>query len=129
MHPRHPTDRVGRPLNLVVRQHSWSFDVISSIDAATIVQTHLDRPDPYRADGLRFVVTRVVERPASWVVYYDSAAHIKSGKALDALAGNVPFVVLKTNGAFGPAGPARRLPEVIGEVEAQLTKGNDSGWT
>jgi Immunity protein 35 len=92
-----------------------------------MVEAYLNRPDAFRADGVRLVVTRVDERPASWVVHYDSEAHQKSRRFLDAIAGNVPFVVLKATGAFAPAGSAPRLPEAIAEVEARLAEGTDCG--
>lgn len=100
--------------------------MISRTDATTIIEAHLNGSNRSSTNGLRFVVTRVDERPASWVVYYDSDAHLMSREVQDKLAGNAPFVVLKTTGAFAPAAPASRLPEAIAEVESKLVEGSDS---
>jgi hypothetical protein len=101
--------------------------VISRAHAATIVESYLNRRDPYRSARLRFVVTQVDERPGSWAVYYDSLAHLNSGRAADALTATGPVLVSKRSGAVAAANAARSLPERIAEAERRLADMEGTG--
>jgi hypothetical protein len=92
--------------------------VISKTAAGAIVETYLQTKDP--AGGIRFVVTRVDERPSSWVVYYDSEAHLKSQSVLDHLAGNRPLVVSKTTGMVAVVATPAPTEDGIAAAEAKL---------
>ena len=92
--------------------------MISRTDAAAIVEAHLNTA--YATGGIRFVVTRLDERPGSWVVYYDSEAHLESQSVLDHLAGNRPLVVSKATGNVAVVATPAVTEGGIAAAEAQL---------
>jgi hypothetical protein len=89
--------------------------VISRTDAAAIVETNLNS-----AGVIRFVVTRVDERINSWVVYYDSEAHLNSLSVLDLLAGSRLLVVSKATGAVAVVTTPAPTETGIAAAEAKL---------
>lgn len=92
--------------------------MISRTDAAAIVEAHLNTT--YAAEGIHFVVTRVDERPSSWVVYYDSEAHLRSQSVSDHLAGNRPVVVSKATGNVAVLATPAIAEDGIAAAEAKL---------
>jgi hypothetical protein len=94
--------------------------MISRAAAAEIVQAFLSRPDPARNEPLRFVITRIDERPSSWVVYYDSETHMKSKGPVDQSAGNRVVLVSKMTAALTEFGASVPTDEELAKAEAKL---------
>jgi Immunity protein 35 len=92
--------------------------VISKTAAVATVEAYLQTKYPAR--GICFIVTRVDERPSSWVVYYDSEAHLKSQSVLDHLAGNRPLLVSKTIGTVAVVATPAPTEDGIAAAEAKL---------
>jgi hypothetical protein len=92
--------------------------VISRAEAAAVVEAHLNTT--YATGGIRFVTTRLDERPSSWVVYYDSEAHLESPSVLDHLAGNRPLVVSKATGKVAVVATPSVTEGGIAAAEARL---------
>ena len=59
------------------------------------------------------VITHVDEYDVGWVFFYDSIAHQESGEFRDALAGNAPILVDRTDGSVHVTGTARPVAEYI----------------
>lgn len=49
---------------------------------------------------------QTIERPFGWVFFYDSAAHLKSGRFRDTLLDNGPMIVDRRDGSLRIAGTA-----------------------
>jgi hypothetical protein len=92
--------------------------MITQDEAHAIAETFANRADP--SPDLKFVVVRIQERDAYWLLHYDSAAHVASGNFKDAIAGNGPLLVSKSNGAVVAAGSAAPLADRIAEAAEVL---------
>ena len=96
--------------------------MITRSTAMSIVERFLDDFTTRGSAVLRFVVTRLDERRDSWVAYYDSEKHQKSGNVVDAIAGNGPLVVSKRAGAIVSVPPTGFSEALIAEAEAKLLR-------
>ena len=92
--------------------------MISRAAAAEIVTAFLSRPDAARNGPLRFVITRIDERPSSWVVHYET--HMSSTSTLDKSAGNRVVLVSKTTAALTEFGTSVPTDEQLAKAEAKL---------
>jgi len=63
--------------------------------------------------GQGLVIAGVEEVPAGWVFYYNSARFLETNELTDALAGNAPVAVSRTDGAFIRTGTAHPLAHYI----------------
>jgi hypothetical protein len=63
----------------------------------------------------RLVVVRVDEHDFGWVYFYDGSMHVETGKVSDALVGNAPLIVDRTDGKLYITGTARPIEHYIEE--------------
>ena len=61
----------------------------------------------------KLVVVRVDEHDFGWVYFYDGSRHVETGSASDALAGNAPLIVDKTDGKLYITGTARPIEHYL----------------
>ncbi len=63
----------------------------------------------------KLVVVRVDEHDFGWVYFYDGSAHVKTGKPSDAIAGNAPLIVARTDGRLYITGTAHPIEYYLDE--------------
>ena len=73
----------------------------------------LPRHEPHRVQ--RLVVTHVEEHEFGWVYFYDGSGHVATGKPSDAVVGNAPLIVDKSDGHLYIAGTAHPLAHYLEE--------------
>src|SRR5690349_18376312 len=61
----------------------------------------------------KLVVVRVDEHDFGWVYFYDGSRRVETGSASDALAGNAPLIVDKTDGKLYITGTARPIEHYL----------------
>jgi hypothetical protein len=88
--------------------------------AERLAQDYLVRLAATGSEQLDLVITQSIERPNSWVFFYDSARHQQTLRISDALAGNGPIVVSKLDGALIQAGTAVPVEESIVVAESHF---------
>ena len=88
--------------------------------AQRLAQSYLGRFAATGSEKLELVITQSIERPISWVFFYDSARHLQTLRISDALAGNGPIVVSKHDGALIQAGTALPIEESIVVAESRF---------
>jgi hypothetical protein len=81
--------------------------------AAIDFESPLPRHDERRVQKL--VVVRVDEHDFGWVYFYDGSLHLETGSVSDAVAGNAPLIVDKTDGGLYITGTARPLEHYLAE--------------
>jgi hypothetical protein len=81
--------------------------------AAVDFESPLPRHDARQVQKL--VVVRVEEHDFGWVYFYDGSAHAATGKVSDAVMGNAPLMVDKTDGKLYIAGTAYPLEHYLQE--------------
>ena len=81
--------------------------------AAIDFESPLPRHDERRIQKL--VVVRVDEHDFGWVYFYDGSVHIATGNVSDAVAGNAPLIVDRTDGKLYITGTARPLEHYLVE--------------
>ena len=70
--------------------------VVTEDEAAAAVVAH---PESDAGGTWEVAVTRVEDAGPAWRVFYNSKASVESGDWRQALGGNWPYLVVKTNGA------------------------------
>jgi hypothetical protein len=55
----------------------------------------------------KLVVVRVDEHDFGWVYFYDGSLHVQTGNVLDAIAGNAPLIVDRSDGKLYITGTAQ----------------------
>lgn len=81
--------------------------------AAIDFESPLPRHDERRVQKL--LVVRVDEHDFGWVYFYDGSIHIATGNVGDAVAGNAPLIVDRTDGRLYITGTARPLEHYLME--------------
>jgi len=81
--------------------------------AAIDFESPLPRHDERRVQKL--VVTRVDEHDFGWVYFYDGSTHIQTGNLTDAVSGNAPLIVDRTDGKLYITGTARPIEYYLQE--------------
>jgi hypothetical protein len=61
------------------------------------------------------VVVHVDEHDFGWVYFYDGSRHVETGKAGDALVGNAPLIVDRTDGKLYMTGTAHPIEHYLQE--------------
>jgi hypothetical protein len=91
--------------------------VAAYLDEHEIATFDFDSPLPRHEDRhlQKLVVARVDEHDFGWVYFYDSAAHVASGRPGDAVVGNAPLIVDKTDGKLYITGTAKPLEHYLAE--------------
>jgi hypothetical protein len=94
--------------------------VIPRAGAAEIVLAFLSRPDPSRNERVRFAITRIDERPSSWVVYYASEGDTKPLSSSAQPTGSGVVMVSKTKAKFVTFGTSEPTDDQIVKTDAEL---------
>jgi hypothetical protein len=84
---------------MFTRQHADQL-VAAYLEEHEVATFDFESPLPRHEDRhlQRLVVARVDEHDFGWVYFYDSSAHIETGQPSDALVGNAPLIVDKSDG-------------------------------
>ncbi|MEO8064176.1 MAG: YrhB domain-containing protein [Pseudomonadota bacterium] len=96
--------------------------VANYLDEHEVAVFDFESPLPRHEDHhtQKLVVARVDEHDFGWVYFYDSASHIESGKASDALVGNAPLIVDKLDGKLYIAGTAHPIEHYLQEYRSGI---------
>lgn len=81
--------------------------------AAIDFESPLPRHDERRVQKL--VVVRVDEHDFGWVYFYDGSIHVETGNVSDAVAGNAPLIVDRTDGKLYITGTAHPIEHYLQE--------------
>jgi hypothetical protein len=79
--------------------------------AAIDFESALPRHDERRIQKL--VVVRVDEHDFGWVYFYDGSLHLETGDVSDAVAGNAPLIVDRTDGRLYITGTAHPIEHYL----------------
>jgi Immunity protein 35 len=82
---------------------------IATIDFGSALPRHDERHIQ------KIVVVRVDEHEFGWVYFYDGSNHVQTGNVSDALVGNSPLIVDKTDGKLYVTGTARPIEHYLDE--------------
>jgi hypothetical protein len=82
-------------------------------------------PPPAPDDGWVILDEHTIERGWGWVFFYDSRRHRETGNHRFAVAGNVPYLVRRADGAVFETGTAFPVEHYIKDFGAALCKGSD----
>jgi hypothetical protein len=63
----------------------------------------------------KLVVVRVDEHDFGWVYFYDGSMHVETGKVIDAVVGNAPLIVDRTDGKLYITGTAHPIEHYLEE--------------
>jgi len=63
----------------------------------------------------KLVVVRVDEHDFGWVYFYDGSLHVETGNVRDAIAGNAPLIVDRTDGKLYITGTAHPIEHYLQE--------------
>jgi hypothetical protein len=63
----------------------------------------------------KLVVVRVDEHDLGWVYFYDGSIHVETGAASDAVVGNAPLIVDRTDGKLYMTGTAYPVEHYLQE--------------
>lgn len=91
--------------------------VAAYLDEHEIARFDFESPLPLHDDPhvQKLVVVRVDEHDFGWVYFYDSSAHVESGRASDALVGNAPLIVDRVDGRLYITGTAHPIDYYLQE--------------
>jgi hypothetical protein len=81
--------------------------------AAIDFESPLPRHDEQRVQKL--VVVRVDEHEFGWVYFYDGSLHLETGDVADAVVGNAPLIVDRTDGKLYITGTAMPIEHYLHE--------------
>jgi len=91
--------------------------VATYLDEHEIATFDFDSPLPQHDDRhtQKFVIVRIDEHEFGWVYFYDSSLHVQTGKPSDALVGNAPLIVDKTDGKLYITGTTHPIEHYLQE--------------
>ena len=91
--------------------------VAAWLDSHEVAAVDFESPLPLHDERRvqKLVIVRVDEHDFGWVYFYDGSIHIKTGNASDAVAGNAPLIVDKTDGKLYITGTARPIEQYFTE--------------
>ena len=81
--------------------------------AAIDFESPLPRHDARNVQAL--VVVRVDEHDFGWVYFYDGSTHVRTGDVSDAVVGNAPLIVDRTDGRLYITGTAHPIEHYLQE--------------
>lgn len=101
---------------MFTRQHADQV-VAAYLDEHEVATFDFESPLPRHEDRhlKKLVVVRVDEHDFGWVYFYDSSAHVETGNAGEALAGNAPLIVDKIDGKLYVTGTAHPIEHYLQE--------------
>ena len=87
------------------------------LDGHEIAAIDFESPLPLHDEQCvqKLVIVRVDEHDFGWVYFYDGSIHIETGNVSDAVAGNAPLIVDKTDGKLYITGTARPIEHYLAE--------------
>jgi hypothetical protein len=91
--------------------------MISESEAYAIVKRFIDDQCGSVPDGVAIMEDRTIRKPYGWIFFYNSKRYMETGSPLDALGGNGPIVVERTDGTLHQLGSAQQPDASIAEFE------------
>ena len=87
------------------------------LDEHEIAAIDFDSPLPRHDERnvQKLVVVRVDEHDFGWVYFYDGSIHIETGDVRDAVVGNAPLIVDKSDGKLYITGTAMPIEHYLNE--------------
>jgi len=89
-------------------------DPINDQDARRLVEAHL----AHMKVDWEPVIVEVREFPVGWVFFYDSKVHQETNSVSDALAGNAPILVDRSDGTLHMTGTAQPIQKYVDQYLA-----------
>jgi hypothetical protein len=91
----------------------WRRRAVTKTEARQLAQEYISR------SGLELALLdqHTIERDFGWVFFYNSKRYIETGDFRDALAGNAPIVVMKTDGSIHVTGTAHPIAHYLKRFE------------
>jgi hypothetical protein len=87
--------------------------------ARSLVAAHLAAMPPASpGDGYVILDEHTIERDWGWVFFYNSRKYVETGDYSDALLGNAPYIVRRSDGALFVTGTVYPIGEYIADFEA-----------
>jgi hypothetical protein len=101
---------------MVTRQQADQA-VDTYLDEHEIATFDFDSPLPLHEDRhlQKLVVVRVDEHDFGWLYFYDSTRHVETNDVRDALVGNAPLIVDRTDGKLYVTGTAHPVEHYLEE--------------
>jgi hypothetical protein len=101
---------------MFTREHADQL-VEKFLDEHEIASFDFDSPLPQHEDRhvQKLVIVRVDEHDFGWLYFYDGSAHVQSGNPRDALVGNAPLIVDRTDGKLYVTGTAHPIDHYLQE--------------
>lgn len=96
--------------------------MLNAEEAKQTVLRYLDARE--RESGIRLALQEkcTIERRFGWVFFYQSKRYLESGDIRDALAGNAPIVVTKSDGRVHVTGTSSPLEQYLQKFETYQPK-------
>ncbi len=89
---------------------------IATIDFESPLPRHDERHDQ------KLVVVRVDEHEFGWVYFYDGSRHVQTGNVRDAVAGNAPLIVDRSDGKLYITGTAHPIEFYLQEFRSGIRR-------
>jgi hypothetical protein len=101
---------------MFTREHADQV-VATYLDQFEIATCDFESPLPLHDAGhtQKLVVARVEEHDFGWLYFYDSSAHVETGRPSDAVIGNAPLIVDKADGKLYITGTAHPIEHYLDE--------------
>lgn len=99
---------------MFTREHADEL-VARFLDEHEIATFDFESPLPRHEDHHipKLVIVRVDEHDFGWVYFYDSSVHVGTGKPSDAVVGNAPLIVDRTDGRLYVTGTAHPIDHYL----------------
>jgi hypothetical protein len=106
---------------MYTRQHADQL-VATYLEEHEVATFDFESPLPRHDDRhlKKLVVVRVDEHDFGWVYFYDSSTHVETANADEALAGNAPLIVDKTDGKLYVTGTALPIEHYLQEYRGGI---------
>jgi hypothetical protein len=90
---------------------------MTKTEATQLAREYLKTQERSAGCELVLIDQQTIEHNFGWVFFYDSKRHLETGDFRDAIAGNAPIVVTKTDGRVHETGTAYPLEHYLKEFE------------
>jgi hypothetical protein len=92
---------------------------VSKAEARQLALNFLQSREQEADDEVVLLDDYTMEKPFGWVFFFDSKRHVETGDIRDAVAGNAPIVVTKTDGQVHVTGTAFPIEHYLKEFESE----------
>jgi len=92
-------------------------------DARRIAVRYVEETSKRGGVDLEIVDSSTREEEFGWVFFYDSSAYLRSGLLSDAIAGNAPIIVDRSDGSVHETGTALSVDHYLAEYARTRAKG------